>query len=236
MPWQRDRALVTAVLLSLAVHALALFGQLPEVRRMLESAAPSSPIIARLAQPESAEPEKKAEPPPPAPPKPRERPPQAEKPPPVAAAKSEIPAPAREVPAPEQAAAPAAAVSPPQTVSAASASAHARAAATEAAFAQTIGQYRLQILGAAGAFNRYPPLARENNWEGAVDVQMRVRGDGSLGALSVKRGSGHDVLDEQALDMFRQAQERVPLPPALRGREFTIDLKAVYRLKDREPG
>jgi hypothetical protein len=32
--------------------------------------------------------------------------------------------------------------------------------------------------------------------------------------------------------MFRQAQARVPLPPALRGRDFTLEMKAIYRLKD----
>jgi protein TonB len=218
----QNRALFHAVLLSLAVHALLLFGRMPSVRRAPDAAAPP-PLVATIAEPQPEPP--KAEPQKP-PPKPRERSPEAGKAAPVALAKEEAPAaPRAEEPAPAPA-------PQPQAAAAASASAQARAAATEAAVARTIAQYRRQVIGAAAAFNRYPRLARENNWEGAVEVEMSVRGDGALGALGVKTGSGHDVLDEQALEMFRQAQARVPLPPALRGRDFTLEMKAIYRLKD----
>ncbi len=61
---------------------------------------------------------------------------------------------------------------------------------------------------------------------------MKVNGDGTLGALDVENSSGHGVLDEQALDMFRRAQARVPLPAALHGRDFTIRMRTSYSLKD----
>lgn len=225
----QNRTLFHAVLLSLAAHALILFGRMPEVRRALDVAAPPPALVATIAEPQP-EPQKKEEPRLPSPPRVREPVPGAQQPAPVTA-----PAPERtlplEAPAARRTAEPAPA--PPPAVSV---SAQARAAATEAATARTIAQYRRQVIGAAAAFNRYPRLARENNWEGAVEVEMRVRGDGSLAALAVTRGSGHEVLDDQALDMFRQAQERVPLPPALRGRDFSIPLKAIYRLKDAAAG
>jgi hypothetical protein len=40
------------------------------------------------------------------------------------------------------------------------------------------------------------------------------------------------VLDRQALDMFRQAARAVPVPPALRGKEFSLELRAVFGLED----
>jgi hypothetical protein len=40
------------------------------------------------------------------------------------------------------------------------------------------------------------------------------------------------VLDEQALEMFRQAAKAVPLPPALRGKEFSLEVRAIYGLED----
>ena len=108
------------------------------------------------------------------------------------------------------------------------------ASAVEASPAATLGQDRLQVIGAARAFNRYPPLARENNWEGTVEVLLRIRGDGTLGTLSVKTSSGRSVLDKQALDMFRQAQQAVPVPAALRGKAITLELTAIYRLRDQD--
>src|SRR5258706_9725164 len=102
MPAQQNRALFRAVLLSLAVHAAFLFGQLPAVRHALDKPA-SQPIVARLAEPvppapEPVEPPKKAELPPPAPPRPRERAPEVEKPPPLAAPRGELPAEKHEPP------------------------------------------------------------------------------------------------------------------------------------------
>ena len=96
-------------------------------------------------------------------------------------------------------------------------------------------QYRLQLLAAARRHNRYPRLARENNWEGEVQVSVTVAADGSA-SLRIKDGSGHPVLDRQALEMFKRAQAAVPVPSALRGKEFSLELKARYRLQDQVSG
>ena len=63
----------------------------------------------------------------------------------------------------------------------------------------------------------------------AIDVNGAV-------SLSVQRSSSHEVLDRQALDMFRRAQAQVPLPPALRGKPLSFELKAIYSLKDQGSG
>src|SRR5258706_4515218 len=224
-----NRACRTALLASLLVHALVLFTQLPASRRLLESVP--APLMARLMQvePEPEKPPERRETPPPPPPRverPKPVPAPEVKPvpspvaPPVPSAPSAPPEPPQErsvSPAPP---APVAGVQPP--------------APSDPPFAQTLAQYRLQLLGAASAFNRYPPLARENNWEGTVEVQLRFRADGRLASLAVKASSGHRILDERALDMFRQAQQQVPVPAALRGKEFSLELKAIYRLKDQE--
>jgi len=229
---RQNRTLVNALLLSLAAHAIVLFGQLPVARRVLDGAAPPEPIVARIAEPQpdvqKAEPEKKAEPHRPAPRRPAPAPE-----PRAPAVESPLPAP---LPAAPKAEEPAPAAAPPvQTAPVASAGAQARVAATEGMVARTIAQYRQQVIGAAAAIKRYPPLANENNWEGAVEVQMRVRGDGTLAGLNVQKSSGHALLDEEALDMFRRAQEGVSLPPALRGRDFTLErLRVVYQKPPRD--
>ncbi len=53
-------------------------------------------------------------------------------------------------------------------------------------------------------YNLYPFAARVNHWEGKVVLRAVIRGDGYLADLSVKRSSGHEVLDQEALDLIRR--------------------------------
>jgi periplasmic protein TonB len=81
-------------------------------------------------------------------------------------------------------------------------------------------------------FKRYPRAAMDNNWEGTTELNMVIRADGSIGSVTIRSSAGHDVLDRQAIDMFRKAKALVPVPPALQGKEFSIVLKAIYTLED----
>ena len=98
----------------------------------------------------------------------------------------------------------------------------------------SLAQYRLQLISAARKYKRYPRVAMDNNWEGDVVVRMVIGANGMITALSVKTSSGHEVLDQQALEMFKRAKPLVQIPPALRGKEFTIELRAIYSLKDQD--
>jgi protein TonB len=95
-----------------------------------------------------------------------------------------------------------------------------------------IARYRSQFIGAAARYKRYPARARDNGWEGDVVVRLEFGAGGELAELKVKRSSGHEALDEQALEMFRLAAPQVPPPAALRGQAFGFDVRAVYSLKD----
>ena len=46
----------------------------------------------------------------------------------------------------------------------------------------------------------------------------------------------YEVLDQQALEMFRTAKRYVPLPAELAGREFELELRAIYSLRDQPSG
>jgi periplasmic protein TonB len=99
-----------------------------------------------------------------------------------------------------------------------------------------LDRYRLQLVTVAARFKRYPRSAIDNNWEGVVVVRMTIGTDGRIAALGIKASSGHEVLDRQALEMFRVATPFVQLPPELAGREFELDLRAIYSLKDQPSG
>jgi len=98
--------------------------------------------------------------------------------------------------------------------------------------ADVLSRYRLQLIGVARRYKRYPRAAIDNQWEGAAEVAMVIGVNGRIRDMTISQSSGHAVLDRQAIDMFRKAKPLVPIPPALRGREFRVTLKAIYSLRD----
>jgi len=242
----RNRVFHYAVLASLALHALLLFA-FPDFIDTARRAASLPPqIIARLMAPEPApapvvpvEPVRREAPPPkkaakPAPPEAPPEAPPAPKPAPVLSTPQPAPVPAP----PVQAAAPPAPPSPPvaalepqpqpQSASPPQASSPPPAQAPESL---SRDQYRLQLIDEARRHKRYPPLARENNWQGDVRVGVAIAANGRP-SVTLKGSSGYEVLDRQALEMFTQAARAVPIPPALRGKEFALEVRAVYGLED----
>ena len=218
----QNRGLRFALLASLALHA-AVFLAVSERRHPARPPEPSpGPIEARIAEPPPAPPAVEPER---SPPVPQKRPMPAPKPqtwPPTVAA--EPPGRVTEPPA-------SAPATPLPPVSRSETASPAAQPGTAAADPGTLGQYRLQLIAAARRYKRYPPLARENNWEGNVLVGVAIAANGAA-ALGVKASSGYPILDRQALEMFRQATQAVPVPPALRGKEFAFEVRAVYGLED----
>jgi TonB family protein len=64
---------------------------------------------------------------------------------------------------------------------------------------------------------------------------MEIAPDGRV-SLAVEQSSGHPILDRQAMEMFRRAQAQVPLPASLRGKALSLELRAIYNLKDQVSG
>jgi periplasmic protein TonB len=226
-----NRALNYAILFSLALHGLLLFG-LPGLRDAAKRAALiPAPIVARLVEPAPATAPEPVQPPPPQPPRAKPRP--APKP---------LAKPERSVP-----------VAPPEPAAAAEPPAPAAPAATTAASAEaqpsgpvasvapsaepdpgSLARFRLEIISIAGRFKRYPRVAIDNNWEGTAEVRLTFAADGRRSSIVIVKSSGHEVLDKQALDTIGRAF--VPVPPALRGKEFSLEIPVIYNLKDAPSG
>jgi protein TonB len=233
-----DRALVIAFAASILLHA-AIFGILPVWRELSALVPPEpEPLIARVVRPKPAPVEEASKPAPPPPPRraPLVRPAPAPAPTPEPAPAPDAPAQAA-LPAPqavpEPAAAPAPAVAappvayvPPQPA----------APAAPAIDPVAVDRYQRGLIDEAVRHKRYPRVAIDNNWQGEVVVRMTIGADGRIAALRVARGSGYEVLDRQALEMFRSAKPLVPIPRELRGREFELELRAIYNLRDQRSG
>jgi len=171
---------------------------------------------------------------------------------PSARASSEPPARPREVrpvvPIPEPASAPQVAEpafaplpSPPSAAHApqSEASRVAELPATEAAAKPLIegfdtgllDAYRLALIDAAKRYKRYPGQAMERGWQGRVEIRVVIGADGMIRRAHVKTSSNYQILDDQALDMVKRGKSLTQIPPALRGREFTVDIPVIFELQ-----
>ena len=61
--------------------------------------------------------------------------------------------------------------------------------------------------------NNYPRAAKERGWEGTVTLKVHILADGDIGEVIVTNSSGHDMLDEAAVDMVKEGHAT----PAHRG-------------------
>ena len=61
----------------------------------------------------------------------------------------------------------------------------------------------------------YPPHARSRSQEGVVMLYFAMDANGRITAARVERTSGHELLDQAAVDMAWRAQPLPPIPPEL---------------------
>ncbi|MFM9970002.1 MAG: energy transducer TonB [Burkholderiales bacterium] len=243
----QNRVLAIGVFVSILVH-VSLLVLFPGMRQSAPASAGPTVLTATLSSRVAAPPPKVAETPRPPEPEPRPQikpPPEAPKPlltrpdnspapataprvaepPPPApvqqatAAPTAPPAPANVPRAPEVQAPPASSGPPtaPRPV--------------EGADTGNLDQYRVALLGAANRYKRYPAIAMEKGWAGKVEVRIVIGTNGMTQSIVVKTSSGFEVLDKTALDMVTKAKPMTPIPPALRGREFTLDIPVIFTLQ-----
>ena len=95
----------------------------------------------------------------------------------------------------------------------------------------TVAQFRQAFISHAGRYLDYPMEAIGAGAEGEVVVSLSFAAGRAAADIRVARSSGHEVLDAQALDMFRRAAAAMALPLALRAHDFDFEVPVVYALK-----
>src|SRR5258705_2463704 len=91
--------------------------------------------------------------------------------------------------------------------------------------------YRLALIDAVKRYKRYPVQAMERGWQGRVEIRIVIGADGMISSTNVKTSSNYQILDDQALDMVKRGKSLTQIPPALRGREFTVDIPVIFELQ-----
>lgn len=94
----------------------------------------------------------------------------------------------------------------------------------------TLERYRLALIVATRRYKRYPAIAMEKGWQGKVEVHMVIGANGMLADATIKTSSGHEILDNQAIDMLKKGKTTVQIPASLRGREFSVDVPVIFDL------
>lgn len=91
--------------------------------------------------------------------------------------------------------------------------------------------YRVALGQAARQHRRYPALARERGQQGTVKVRLEWRAGLAGQQVTLAQGSGHALLDEQALEMLNRAVAQTSMPEVLRQRSFSMVLPVEFNLQ-----
>lgn len=77
----------------------------------------------------------------------------------------------------------------------------------------------------------YPTEAKKARQEGIVTVRFTVDRNGDVSNISIKRSSGHDLLDSATLDLLRRVAPLPRMPSSMQRDSVTIALPIDYSLR-----
>ncbi|MEO8411649.1 MAG: TonB family protein [Propionivibrio sp.] len=96
--------------------------------------------------------------------------------------------------------------------------------------AEALRQFRVALGDTAERYKRYPALARERGWEGVTEISITLRKNASAPLVALSASSGHTLLDDQALEIMRQAANATLVPGPLRDADFSVRMPVKFRL------
>ena len=94
-----------------------------------------------------------------------------------------------------------------------------------------LGEYGGLLSRAIAKHKSYPKIAQMRGWQGDVILDLKIDGNGNVLSAKVRDSSGHEALDNQALEMVRKASPFPAPPEALRSRTFNITVPVSFKLE-----
>lgn len=101
----------------------------------------------------------------------------------------------------------------------------------EAGSSTRIDEYLNQLSRHLSRYYDYPRRARRLGQEGTPLVVFSFDRNGDLLELKLQTGSGHQLLDDAALDMLRDAEPLPSVPARMSGQSFSYALPVRFRLR-----
>jgi protein TonB len=77
----------------------------------------------------------------------------------------------------------------------------------------------------------YPVEARRAREQGVVTVRFTVDRDGNVSDVTLKRGSGHAILDEETLALVQRVAPMPRMPATMQRERLTLSLPIEYSLR-----
>lgn len=77
----------------------------------------------------------------------------------------------------------------------------------------------------------YPQAAKEQHIYGSLILHVAVRNDGSVEAIRVVRSSGHDLLDQAAVNIVQLAAPYAPFPPEIAAETDVLDIIRTWQFQ-----
>lgn len=103
---------------------------------------------------------------------------------------------------------------------------------TEDDISAALSQYGGTLGRAIAKHKSYPKVAQMRGWQGDCLLDLKLDSNGNVLSAIVKESSGHEALDNQALEMARKAAPFPTPPEALRGRSFNITVPVSFKLEN----
>lgn len=91
-------------------------------------------------------------------------------------------------------------------------------------------RYEDMVLRKIQENRKYPYAAKKRGIEGTVRIVFTIMKDGSLKSVDIVRGSGADILDDEAIGNIRRSAPFPPIPDTISSNEIVKTVNIVYRL------
>jgi protein TonB len=76
----------------------------------------------------------------------------------------------------------------------------------------------------------YPGIAKMRGWQGVVEIDFQLDGNGKILSQKIHTSSGFEVLDKQALEMVKKSNFPTP-PEVLKSNAFNVTVPVSFRLE-----
>jgi protein TonB len=90
--------------------------------------------------------------------------------------------------------------------------------------------YSNLLANAISKYKQYPKLAQVRGWQGIVIVEIEMSPSGAVLSMIIKKSSGYEILDAEAMQMIQRAMPLPQPPESLKSKNFTVLVPVSFQL------
>lgn len=96
---------------------------------------------------------------------------------------------------------------------------------------EATNDYSSLLAAAIAKYKQYPKIAQMRGWQGLIIIELQLNPQGAVIYSQIKKSSGYDVLDQEALEMIKRASPFPQPPEVLRSKNFTVLVPISFKLE-----